>query len=52
MTSSFRPFRNKDEEADAGALLATIDKSEKWIFDGAKGQYTYKHMVSAKKHKT
>jgi GNAT superfamily N-acetyltransferase len=37
MLMSFRSFQNKEEESNAIKLIATIDKGEKWIFEGAEG---------------
>lgn len=37
MTVGFRTFQSKEEEVNASKLIATIDKGEKWIFDGADG---------------
>ena len=37
MTLGFRPFQNKEEETNASKLIATIDKGERWIFEGAEG---------------
>jgi hypothetical protein len=33
----FRSFQNKEEETNASKLIATIDKGERWIFEGAEG---------------
>ena len=37
MPAIFRPFANIEEENNASALIETIDKGEKWIFDGDHG---------------
>lgn len=37
MTTYFRAFQTEEEEKKASELIATIDKGEKWIFEGAEG---------------
>lgn len=37
MPAIFRPFASVEEKNNASALIETIDKGEKWIFDGAQG---------------
>lgn len=37
MPAVFRLFENKEEENKASALIETIDKGEKWIFEGSQG---------------